>query len=235
MFGYHEIPVGIEQEGITLSVQKEGESLLYMRECLGESVEKILVAGDSKVLLNPVEPVNKPKSLASYLLIELKKTMEIEPKGTREIFLTFPVEIAAYISANEEFEVIDVFTLPRQKFTLYGDPINGVICKYWKSSVYTTEPSLNRMQEGLIELSVTNTTTSWVELTKAVFNAYGMKIYYNDENVSMKANMELKGGQSAETEFIDEPVAEGMTKSLEIYTARKLFVAKKKFVMEFGL
>jgi len=235
MFGQYDIPISIEQEEITLSVQKGGESLLYRRACLGETFEKILVAGDGKVLLNPVEPVNKPNSLASYLLIELEKTMQIEPKGTKNIFLTFPVEITAYISANEEFEVIDAFTLARQKFTLYGDPINGVICKYWKSSIYPAEPSLNRMQQGLIGLAVTNTTAGWVEVTKAVFNAYGMKIYYNDENVSMKANMELKGGQSAETEFIDEPLAEGMTKSLEIYTARKLSVAKKKFVMEFGL
>ena len=235
MFGQYDIPISIEQEEITLSVQKEGESLLYRRACLGESVEKMLVAGGGKILLNPVEPVNKPKSLASYLLIELEKTMQIEPKGIRDIFLTFPIEIAAYILANEEFEVIDVFTLPRQKLSLYGDPINGVICKYWKSSIYTTEPSLNRMQEGLIELSVTNTTTSWIEVTKALFNAYGMKIYYDDDKASMKANMRLKGGQSAEIEFIDEPVAEGMTKSLEIYTARKLSVARKKFVMEFGV
>jgi hypothetical protein len=90
-----------------------------------------------------------------------------------------------------------------------------VICKYWKSSVYATEPSLNRIEEGLIELAVTNTTAGWVEVTKALFNAYGMKIYYNDEKVSIKANIKLKGGQSAETEFIDDPLVEGMTKSLE--------------------
>jgi len=235
MFGQYDIPISIEQEEITLSVQKEGESLLYRRACLGETVEKMLVAGGGKILLNPVEPVNRPKSLASYLLIELEKTMQIAPKGTRDIFLTFPVEIAVFIPSNEEFEVIDVFTLPRQKFTLYGDPINGVICKYWKSSIYTTEPSLKPMQEGIIGLTITNTTTGWVEVTKAVFNAYGMKVYYDDERAAMKADMRLKGGQSAETEFIDEPVAEGMTKSLEMYTARKLSVNKKKYIMEFGL
>ena len=235
MFGQYDIPIRIEQEGITVSVQKEGENILYMRECLGESTEKILAASSGKLLLNPVEPVNKPKALAWHLLIELEKTMQVEPKGTRSIFHTFPVEIAVYISANEEFEVIDAFTLARQKFTLYGDPINGVICKYWKSSIYTAEPSLNRIKEGLIELAVTNTTTGWVEATKAVFNAYGMKTYYDDERVSMKASMKLKGGGSAETECMDEPLVEGMTKSLEIYTARKLTVTKQKFIMEFGL
>jgi hypothetical protein len=95
MFGYHDIPFSIEQEGITLSVQKEGENILYMRECLGESVEKIFLAGPTKALLNPVKPANKPKVVTSYLLIEFENTLQVEPKGTRSIFHTFPVEIAA--------------------------------------------------------------------------------------------------------------------------------------------
>jgi hypothetical protein len=235
MFGQYDIPIRIEQEGIMVSVQKEGESILYTRECLGESVEKILVAGSGKLLLNAVEPVNKPKALASHLLIEFANTLQVEPKGTMNIFLAFPVEIAVFMPSNEEFEVIDTFTLARQKFTLYGDPINGVICKYWKSRIYTAEPSLNPIEEGLIELAVTNTTTSWVEVTKTVFNAYGMKIYYDDKRMSMKANMKLKGGGSAETECMDEPLVAGMTKSLEMYTVRKLSVIKQKFIMEFGL
>jgi len=235
MFGQYDIPIQIEQEGIKVSVQKERDNILYMRECLGESTEKILVAGSGKLLLNPIEPVNKPKALASHLLIEFANTLQVEPKGTMNIFLAFPVEIAVFMPSNGEFEVIDAFTLARQKLTLYGDPINGVICKYWKSNIYTTEPSLNRIQEGIVGLTITNTTTGWVEVTKAVFNAYGMKIYYDDERVSIKANMKLKGGGSAETECMDEPLVKGMTKSLEIYTTRKLSVTKKNFIMEFGL
>ena len=235
MFGQYDIPIRIDQEGITISVKKEDESILYTRECLGESIEKILVASSGKLLFNPVEPVNKPKALASNLLIEFVNILHVEPKGTMNIFLTFPIEIAVYMSANEEFEVIDTFTLTRQKFTLYGDPINGVICKYWKSTVYTAEPSLNRLEEGVIDLTITNTTADWVEVTKIVFNAYGMKIYYNDERVSIKANMKLKAGQSAETECMDESLVEGMTKSMEMYTVRKLSVTRKKFIMEFGV
>jgi hypothetical protein len=235
MFGQYDIPTLIEQEGITVSVQKEGENILYRRECLGENIEKILVASSGKLLLNPVEPVNKPKAIASHLLIEFANALQVEPRGTMNIFLTFPVEISVFIPFNEELEVIDTFTLARQKFTLYGDPISGVICKYWKSSIYTAEPSLNRIEEGIIGLTIANTSTNWIEVTKAIFNAYGMKIYYNDERVSMKANMRLKSAQSAETEFLDDPLSHGMSTSIEMYTSRKLSIAKEKFNMEFGL
>jgi len=235
MFAIYDIPFSIEQEGITVSVQKEGGNILYMRECSGKSTEKILVADSSKALLNPVEPVTIPKALASHLLIDFANTLQIEPKGTKNIFMTFPVEIAVFMASNKEFEVIDAFTLARQKLTLYGDPINGVICKYWKSSIYPDEPSLNPLKEGLIELAVMNTTTGWVEATKTVFNVYGMKIYNDDKRISMKATMNLKGGGIAETECMDEPLVGGMTKSLEMYTVRKLSVTKKNFIMEFGL
>jgi hypothetical protein len=235
MFGYYDIPLQIVQEGISLFLQKEGESLVYKRDCLEEHVEKRLLATEGKILLNPVEPLNKPKALSSYFLVEFERSLVVEPRGTRKIFLTFPIEIAVYISLEKDFEVIDIFTLARQKFTLYGDPRNGVICKYWRSDVYAPMPSLDPVREGLIELTVANANTHWIELTKAIFNAYGMKLYYNDTMVSMKAKMNLKTGPIGEIGFVDSALKDGMNKSLEVYTARKLSITSTKFTMEFGL
>ena len=235
MFGHYNVPLSIAQEGISLSVQKDGKNLIYKRDCLGEQFEKHILAGKGKILLNPVEPVNRPKALTSYLLIEFEKALLSKPKETRTIFLRFPLEIGVYISTDTDFEILDIFTLTKQKFTLYGDPRNGVICKYWKSPVYSTIPSLSTLQEGLIDLAVTNTNSHWIELTKAVFNAYGMKLYYNNKTVSMKANINIKTKDTAETEFIDTPLQKGMKKSLEIYASRKISIVKPKFIMEFGL
>ena len=96
-------------------------------------------------------------------------------------------------------------------------------------------PTVNVLQQGVIELSLTNATTGWVELTQAVFNAYGMKIFYNDRLVAMKASIKLRAGDIAETDFENSPLENGMTHSLEAYTARKLLVTSTKFVMEYGL
>jgi len=235
MFGYHDIPLKIVQEGISLSVQKDRGGLVYKRDCLEEHIEKRLLATKGKILVTPVEPLNKPKALTQYLLVEFEKTLAIEPEGTEKIFLTFPIEIAVYISPDKDFEVIDILTLTRQKFTLYGDPGNGIICKYWKSDVFSTMPSVNPIQEGLMELTVANTNAQWVELTKAVFNAYGMKLYYSNTMVSMKASMNLKTRNRAETDFLDSPLKKGMKKSLEVYAARKMSITAPKFIMEFGL
>lgn len=235
MFGYYDVPLGIVKEGITLSVEREGEVLLYRRKSVDENVEKILLTRNGKILINPVEPLNKPKELTSYLLIEFERTLVVEPRATRKIYVKFPVEIGVFISGNKNFEILDILTLMKQKFTLYGDPRSGVICKYWGSEVYSSMPSVNPLHEGVMELSITNTTIKWVEVTKAVFNAYGMKMYYSDDMVSMKANMKIMDGKIAETDFFDSALEKGMKKSLELYTVRKLAVVATKCVMGAGI
>lgn len=202
-----------------------------------EKVEKNLLASTGKILINPVEPLNKPKELTSYLLIEFERTLVVEPGTTQKIYAKYPLEIDVFISGkgNENFKILDIFTLMKQKFTLYGDPSSGVICKYWRSAVYSSIPSVNPIHEGVVELSITNTSTGWVEVTKAVFNAYGMKMYYHDDMVAMKAKMKIMRGKMAETDFFDSPLETGMKKSLELYTVRKVAITTTKFVMEEGI
>lgn len=235
MFGHYDIPFRIVEGEISLSVDKEGENLYYMRECAGEKVEKILLGSNGKILLNPIEPLSKPKELTPYLLVELEKVLVTEPKATQRIFVTFPIEIGAFISKDENFESLDVFTLMRQKFTLYGDPRSGFICKYFKSTVYSAAPSVDPLHEGVMELNITNTTAGWIEVTKAIFNAYGMKIYYSNNLVSMRANMRIKSSQMAENDFDDSPLEAEMKKSVELFSTRKLSIATTKSLMELGI
>lgn len=235
MFGYYDIPLKIAEEGISLSIDKEGEAFIYKRECLDEKVEKVLLANKGKVLINPVEPLSKPKELTQYLYIEFERPLLVEPKESRRLFLKFPVEIGVFISERKHFEILDIFTLAKQKFTLYGDPRNGVICKYWKSEVYPSMPSINPLHEGIIELQITNSDTEWVEVTKSIFDAYGMKIYYSSRLVSLKARMKIVNAVTAETDFLDSPVEKEMKKATELYTAKKLPIVTTKFVMREGI
>ena len=235
MFGEYDIPVNIEQKDLSISVQKEDECLIYRRTCLEEKVEKNLLIKNGKIILNPVEPLNKPKSLTTYLLIKLGKTLILEPKSTKEVFIKFPIEIGVYLSDGKEFQVLDILTLTKSKFTVYGDPRNGVLCKYWKSDIHSSVPSVDPLYEGVIRLKIENTNPDWVEITRAVFDAYAMKIYYNDQIVGMKATMRIRNGGIADTNFRDSPIEKGMSHALEIYAVRKLSITTNEFVMEFGL
>jgi hypothetical protein len=101
--------------------------------------------------------------------------------------------------------------------------------------VHDSLTAVDALREGVLELTLENMAQDWMEVQKGVFNAYGMKIYYNEDLVTMKAHMKIRAANLAETEFEDAPLASGMEKALEIYTARKLLVTSTKFLMEHGL
>lgn len=234
LFGSFNIPNKIESKNIEISIKKEENLLIYSRKSQDENVEKILLQKEGKIIINPVEPLNLPKVITNYFLIELERVVIIEPRNSIEIFITFPIDIGIFISKKENFEIIDIFTLVTKRYTLYGDPQSGVICRYWKSDIYPKKPLKNPIQEGIMKLSITNTTGDWLEIKNIVFNANGMKIYYNNELVSLKAKLKILGKLNGETEFIDSPIEKKMTKSHELFIPKKGVLIAKKFYMGDG-
>ncbi len=238
MYGYYKPPLNplrISKGGINLSIEKENNYLQYKRTCCDSSVEKLLLTEDCGIIINPVEPLKTPKDVTPYLLIDFEKAVFVEPKGVSKIYITFPVDIGIFISGHKNYDLLDVFTLAMQKFTLYGDPGSGIICKYHKSPIYTSLPEeINILSEGIMRLIIINTTDRWEEITKFVFDSHGMKIYFDEKLVSLKANMKLITDNIAETDFVDSGIQKGMKKSLEVYTVAKLPVTLKRFTMEEG-
>ncbi|KYC48093.1 MAG: hypothetical protein AMQ74_01633 [Candidatus Methanofastidiosum methylothiophilum] len=239
MYGYYKsplTPLRISKECIQLSVEKEGKNLHYIRKCLDKSIEKILLSKDCGIIINPIEPLNTPKYITPYLLIEFEKAVFVEPKGTVNIFLTFPIEIGVFIYGRKGYDILDIFTLAKNKFTLYGDPRNGIVCKYYKSDIYTSIPNeKDPMIEGIMRLKLINSTENWAEINKAVFDAREMKVYFDENLVSTKANMKLLSLKSAETEFVSSGIKKGMKSSIEVLHPGRLPVTTKKYLMEDGL
>jgi hypothetical protein len=235
LYGAYKIPSRIKYDNLCIDVDKTQDNITYRRECAGEKIERLILSSDAQLHINPIEPLNLPEEITPYLLIEFETPLFVEPKQTREIFLAFPVEIGVYIYGRRNFEIIDILTLARKKLTLYGRPQSGVICKYWKSNIWVSKPSLNALHEGILRVKVRNLANVWSEITRIVLNAYGMKIYYDDKMVCMNANMRVLSKTTAETDFIDSPISKKMKKSLELYKLRKLPIVSAKFVMEEGM
>lgn len=241
MFGQYDIPVNVETGGCAIRVTEHEGAFLYHREAGGETAQKWILADRCRLLVNPVEPVNRPNELTQLLFIEFEKQVLVEPKGKKTVFLTFPVEVGVFVSKTGEggdegeLEVIDGFTLAGQKLTLYGDPDNGQICRYWMSRVFPSMPETDPLREGVMEIEISNGTDKWAEVAKTVLSAPHMKLYFSDRLVSMKVRMTITGEKSAETAFTDKPVEQGMQKSVELYRVRKMAVLSTAFTMEHGL
>jgi hypothetical protein len=170
----------------------------------------------------------------------------IAPGSTQEIFLNFPVEIGVFIVKGTMPEILDIFSFCRPKFSLYGSPGTGEICRWAESRVHDQFPLADRLRQGVMALRIKNNCQAWVEISRAVFEADGMKLFYGDA-VSMWAEITILSSVVAETVFPDSLPRAGMRPSLEIYkskvipgidiyTTKKLpGVDAKGYLMEWGL
>lgn len=246
MYGHYNPPFSVEQEGIVISVTKIGEQWIYRRTLGADNVEKIILGDEKRLIINPVEPLNTPKEITPNLLVEFEKILLLAAGAKRKIFLTFPIEIGVFIAdkGDKNLQLLDVLSLVRQKFTLYGEVSNGVICKHWKSQIYSISPSPNPLQEGVIELTLRNASSDWASISKVVFSAYGMKLYYAGD-VFTRARMDILNKNTAETgfelqylsgELKSSPLKDFKTRkeAFGVYSLQKLGFAPLKFYMGWG-
>ncbi len=236
MFGLYSSPLNMEIEGAFLSMEPYNDSLIYRRWGLLGNTERLLLRKSCSILLNPVEPVNTPKRLTHFLLVNFKKTLILEPGASKNIYITFPIEIGVFVShGKDDFEVIDIFSFSRLKYTLYGAPSNGIICKYWESDVFLSPPDTDPWYTGCIDLKIVNDTEHMVEVSRSLFNAYSMKIYYKGNNVLMKAVMKVQSRNIAETESVNCSGKTRFKKATELYISSKLRVIGSRCIMEYGI
>ncbi len=233
-WGPHRLPFRIEADQFTLEFEETGEGFAYRRKYAGEEVEKFLFFNRGTVLLSPVEPLSIPSVISPNLMIEFERSVVVEPKSSSVVFLTFPLEIAVVLKRGRaEEHILDLFSLSKPKYTLYGGVKEGLVCKYWRSPVFVSAPDLNPLELGVMKLEVHNSNSRWLEVNRAVFSAYGMRIFYSPQLVSLHAAIRLLNEKTAETGFLDKPHKAGMSKAIEVFSS-KLLGQQGKVAMEEG-
>ena len=231
MFGTYGLSTTLKEDDIEIIVEGEGKKKRYFRRAGKDEIEKIIFADGGNLVVCPVEPVNLPQDgVAEHLLIELNKPLIIEPGVKNTIFVKFPIEIGVFLVDKRDVELIDIFTRIKPKYTLYGPPESGIICKWWKSDIFDDKPSVKKLYEGILKVDISNKYYEWVELTKMVFDAYSMKIFYN-HSAYIHAHLIIVNKTIGETTFITRRPKD-MQGSLDIYISRGVKKLEKKFIME---
>ncbi|NLB00714.1 MAG: DUF432 domain-containing protein [Methanomicrobiales archaeon] len=233
MFGRYKDTFCHEDGDILIKTERKNGFLTYRRRCRDETFERLLASETGEFIINPVEPVNLPKSITDFFQIDFPP-MVIEPGLTRTIYLEFPVEIGVFLNTAKDIEVLDIFGLGTQKYTLYGPPTSGVIARWYRSAVHMEIPPVDRLSIGVMKLTIQNAATEWAEVARVVFNSLDMKIYYGDI-VAATATMKIVAPSRAETNFTDAPLIPGMTRSVELNKTHKIPVISHGYLMEWGL
>lgn len=220
----------------SISIEPDGEFYRYRRVCQESRAEKHLISEGSAVFVHPVEPINLPKEVTRFLEIVFPPVI-IAPESEKVIFLMFPIEIGVFLEKNGEYALLDVFSKCQPKYSLYGSPENGVITRLYHSRVFATPPECDPACEGVLKLILRNTSRSWTEVSRAVFESYYMPIFF-DTSAAMTGEMVIFSKMIAETKLSDQPLREGMTLAIPVIRARKILnvdVERKTFLMEHGV
>ena len=251
MYGTYDYSCHLREEEISIEVERSARYLTYKRSCRGESAERTIASENGSIIINPVEPLNLPKEVTRYLEVHFHPIF-VEPEASRKLYLTFPVEIGVFIRAKGDNDLLDVFSLAKPKYSLYGPPDHGCVTRWHESEIYPDIPDTDPLREGVLELTIVNEGGTWIEVSRAVFVNAGMTLWYGDF-VLMSARMELFSNMVAETRILSVPEKNGMIRSLPAYSAKKVSVVemvnqipfysakkafipeKTRFLMELGL
>lgn len=232
VFGVIKPPFESDYQGHQVSLTEDQGMVLYQRDHTDGNFSRELFQ-PTEWVIEPIEPVFTPKKLTTTLLLSLKRVFTIGPKAEQTIYLTFPLEIGVLVTRGNDAHLVDVFAPLAQKFTLYGTPSNGTICKYWETD-WSAHP-LDQAPPGMgrSAVKVQNTLDTWVEVKQMVFNGGGMRLFYKGNNVTMRATFKILSQLLAETDMISEPLESDMVRAREMVPSKTLN-PMRRFVMEAG-
>lgn len=233
-WGPHRIPFSISFDSYSLALSKTDTGFRYQRQGPDGSVEKNIMTERGNIIFSPVEPFHCLAGISTHLLIEFGQPIVLEPRASKEILITFPLEIACTIQKKHFGErILDIISINNSKMSLYGNVRNGLICRYWKSEIFASMPAVNPLKEGVMKLLINNSGNRWADINLVIFNAHGMKIFFNSELVFTHATMKIINELSAETTFYDKPLKPGMKKAFEQFSV-KMLSQTRRTVMEEG-
>jgi hypothetical protein len=221
-------------EEVSVWFERSDGFCTYNRWLGGDKLHKIIGGVPGGIIINPVEPVNLPKEVTRFLEIHFTP-VAVGPDGNQVVYLRFPLEIGVFLESKGDYYVLDVFTLTRPKYSLYGPAGEGVITRYAESQVYDSIPGTDPTKEGVMALSITNSSKNWVEVSRVVINTDTLSLFYG-ELVSIVAGMEILSRDIADIHTEDRPLLEGMKQSVLVMKTKKTLIPDKlQFMMEFGV
>lgn len=235
-YSNYKAPVVFASEGFELSFSYEDNIYRYKRVFGQNRTEKSIISESPELIISPVEPIFPERKIAPFLYIDFEQNIEVEPDSSYTVFCIVPVNLGIFISSGKNTELIDIISFSPEKYALYGDPAHGVVGRYAKSRIYGSKPDFDCLLGAVLELNLINSSGSWIEVSKAVFNATQMRMYYNHKDVYLKARMRVLNQMIAETDFEDVTI-EGFKRSLEIYRQKKFLISLDggKYLMDAGV
>lgn len=140
-------------------------------------LKKIIASDDIlNIGIFPISPQNVPNRYANHMMLVLSSPIVIGAKSSIECYTLMPIEIGIVINST----IIDAYSLGYTKYTLYGIPERGIICRYYQSEVYTDIPKAEPLRTAIVRCLIKNYDNDTKTISKIVYPIEGADLYYNN-------------------------------------------------------
>ncbi len=170
--GFGELKPGIERVigECRFSLVFDGREVVYTRLC-GDNVFEAIVK-DVELRVVPGAPIYAEPRLSSIVLAVFPRPLILGPATTMSIDACIPLDILV-LSGDV---IVDVVAQTRVKYTLYGEPDQGLIARYVRLDACGPVGAK-------LKVSLRNMMGRTVIVRKIVFPAFMLDICYNEDRV----------------------------------------------------
>lgn len=178
LLGHHRFRAGIKDYEVAfgenkITVNSAGSAFSYKRFSGGKlDAEAMVVSDEDMVVIGvfPIAPLFTPKSVAKNIYLKFKSPVVLDQNNEAEVFAKMPIEIGVYRQTKGEEMLLDVFSLRRQQYALYGPPENGVVCRYVETEVSVSKDDMNpkKYEEALVKIRIKNAIDNVVKVSKVI-------------------------------------------------------------------
>lgn len=159
-------------EEYELIVKKQNDYILYEKG-FKDSIQKRMIFKDHEkdkdfLGIFPIIIKNIGQLDVNHIFIKFKKEIILPSKSHLSFYSTIPIDIGVYIYQNLKENLIDYLSLGKVKFTLYGKPEKGIICRY-KESEINEERIIKKYEEALVKIEIKNNLDEMTSVNKIVF------------------------------------------------------------------
>jgi hypothetical protein len=235
---YGEIKESVKIGDYTVQIDDYGKNLKKYQRLIGneETVLSAVLPGDSVLLVEPSIPVFLPYQYQSEaVMIRLSEPVYVTPNFTSTFYLGAPFDIVVY---DEDGEIIDIFAIENPKYSLYGDPNSGVVCRYGRSKVYVNEKDIP-LDKAVLPVKVRNSYNTTLKVTLVVVPYRMLKTFYDKDGrvYYSVAKVELESKNKAVVYSSREPPHKGLTHSrIDPFKRKGIFIPTEvgRFELEWG-
>lgn len=170
--------------GTKIKFKKLSENaFLYQKVDLTEKItEKNIpsVSGSIEVEICPIRPLNYPARRTEYVYLDFTSPVFL-PSGSSVVLNALcQIEVGIFLIHDSTKDSLDWFdcNLNDSRFALYGPPDSGVLCKYSKSPIVSSDIDSEPYENATMQITIKNELPDGRSVRRIVFPATAFSLYY---------------------------------------------------------